>query len=154
MNSEQDRWSGEYYKKYRPQDKDWILTPVEELNLRGDEVILDVGCGDGRITVRIAKMVSQGSVVGIDASPSMVESAKNSHDHANNFSFKVVDATNFSLEQKFDYAVSFFVLHWIKDQLSVFKNIKNVLKPKGTLIFVMNLTPKNVLNQVSLLLHS
>jgi len=49
---------------------------IEELNLKGDETILDLGCGNGLTTKELAGKVPNGKVVGIDNSISMIETAK------------------------------------------------------------------------------
>jgi len=56
---------------------------ISQLQLRGDEKILDVGCGDGRITVEISKLLPQGYVIGIDIFPEVIEFAKNKFDRQN-----------------------------------------------------------------------
>ena len=54
----------------------WARELIARLNLRGDEHILDVGCGDGKVTAEIARAVPRGSVTGVDASPEMIEFAQ------------------------------------------------------------------------------
>ena len=53
----------------------WARELIAQLKLRGDERILDVGCGDGKVTAEMARAVPHGSVVGVDASPQMIEFA-------------------------------------------------------------------------------
>ena len=50
----------------------WARELIARLNLRGDEHILDVGCGDGKVTAEIARAVPRGSATGIDASAEMI----------------------------------------------------------------------------------
>ncbi len=56
---------------------------ISQLQLRGDEKILDVGCGDGRITAEISKLLPQSYVIGIDIFPEVIEFAKNKFDRQN-----------------------------------------------------------------------
>ena len=49
-----------------------MMDLISQLQLRGDEKILDVGCGDGRITAEISKLLSQGYVIGIDIFPEVI----------------------------------------------------------------------------------
>ena len=48
---------------------------IAQLKLKGDERILDIGCGDGKITAEISSLVPNGSVLGIDSEPDMIKFA-------------------------------------------------------------------------------
>ena len=54
----------------------WALEQLERLPLRGDEVVLDAGCGSGRVTALLADLVPRGKVYAVDVAPSMVEHAR------------------------------------------------------------------------------
>jgi len=136
MNNQNGIWSGEYYIKNYPKDKQWIIDYLESLTFNGDETILDIGCGDGKITAKIATLLPEGKVVGIDSSESMIKTAKQAYSDISNLSFKIADAATFTFGQKFDYIVSFHVFHYIEDQRSVLQNIKRALKPNGKVIIV------------------
>jgi len=144
MNTPSDTWNSEHYKKYSGfQNHEWALDSLENLHFKGNETILDIGCGDGTITAKIAQKIPNGKVVGVDLSQSMIKAAKESYAQVANLSFELADATNFFFEQKFDYVTSFFVLHWIEDQLAVLKNIKKVIKPNGKIIIIMSEAQEN-----------
>ncbi|QNI31929.1 class I SAM-dependent methyltransferase [Alloacidobacterium dinghuense] len=100
------------------------------LNLRGDEHILDVGCGNGKTTTEIAVRVPQGKVVGVDASAAMVAFATSNNQHAN-LEFTVADARHLPFTQEFDLVVSFNALHWIPEQALALQSIHSSLKPGG-----------------------
>jgi trans-aconitate 2-methyltransferase len=108
--------------------------------LRGDERVLDVGCGNGKVTREIAAMLPKGSVVGVDASEKMVKFARgavpNDQDApaATNVIFDVMDARKLAFEMAFDLVVSFNALHWIaeEEQQLVLRGIYKALKPGGT----------------------
>ncbi len=97
-----------------------------------DEQILDVGCGTGTLTSKIAE--SGAVVTGIDASPEMIAKAKQTY---SNIEFSVKDATNFSFNKKFDAAFSNATFHWVKNQQDVLQCIYNVLKTGGRLVYEM-----------------
>jgi trans-aconitate methyltransferase len=91
--------------------------------------VLDVGCGDGRITAEIARRVPQGCVTGVDASSNMIELA--SQKSGPNLRFEVADARSLPFEHQFDLAVSFNALHWIHEQDSVLRSIHNSVTAGG-----------------------
>jgi trans-aconitate methyltransferase len=97
-----------------------------------DEHILDVGCGTGTLTEKIAE--TGAIVTGIDASPEMIAKAKQAY---NNIEFFVKDATDFSFAEKFDAAFSNATFHWIKDQQRLLQSIYNNLKQRGRLVYEM-----------------
>lgn len=94
----------------------------------GWETVLDIGCGDGKISSLIAEKA--GSVVGIDISPSMIEFAKKQYGSENLF-FEVQDATNLPFKESFDSVVSFTTLQWIPNQEAVLQGIYQSLKKRG-----------------------
>lgn len=94
------------------------------------EHILDVGCGTGTLTEKIAET---GAVVtGIDASPEMIAKAKQTYP---NIEFFVKEGSNFSFDKKFDAAFSNAAFHWIKDQQSLLQCIYDSLKDGGRLVY-------------------
>ena len=72
---------------------------IAQLNLRGDERVLDVGCGDGKVTAELARALPKGSVTGIDASPEMIRFARKTFSPGKhpNLEFQVMDAREISL---------------------------------------------------------
>ena len=69
-------FDGKKYEKASAHQKEWCAKLISELSLKGDERVLDLGCGDGTITARIAELVPNGEVVGIDSSTGMIDVAK------------------------------------------------------------------------------
>jgi trans-aconitate 2-methyltransferase len=100
------------------------------LELNGTERVLDIGCGDGRITVEIARRLESGSVLGIDPSTHMIDFAK-AHFADPNLAFAVGDAAALPYRGEFDLAVSFNALHWVRDQNAALRGIRAALKPTG-----------------------
>ena len=104
------------------------------LDLNGSERILDVGCGEGKITAEIASRVQRGSVVGVDPSHDMISFAKKhftltmpSGASLGNLGFEVADARRLPFKDPFDLAVSFTALHWIPDQDAALRSIHSAL---------------------------
>jgi trans-aconitate methyltransferase len=72
----------------------WAREIIAKLNLRGDEHVLDVGCGDGKVTAEIARAVPHGAVLGVDASPEMIAFARKTFPKSqiSNLKFQICDA--------------------------------------------------------------
>ncbi len=103
-----------------------------------DAKVLDVGCGDGRITSEIAKRVPYGQVTGLDASTSMVGLARETYLEASssNLAFLQSTAEDFSIEGELDFATSFSAFHWFRGAKGVLKSLCEALKPNGELIIL------------------
>jgi trans-aconitate 2-methyltransferase len=69
-------FDGERYAQASAHQREWGARIIAELGLRGDERVLDLGCGDGGLTARLADLVPGGEVLGIDASRGMIEAAQ------------------------------------------------------------------------------
>lgn len=138
MKQKHDYWDAEYYKK-NSQIQFWVGMYILNnlLQLKGNESVLDIGCGDGKITAEIAQRVPQGTVLGIDASPSMIAESKSQFATIKNMDFQLADATTFLSETPFDLIVSFSTFHWIQDKERALTNIFSMLKPGGTMVIFM-----------------
>jgi ubiquinone/menaquinone biosynthesis C-methylase UbiE len=69
-------FEGEKYKLASKHQKEWGNRLISELEFTGNEVILDLGCGDGVLTEQLSALVPNGKVIGMDASTGMIETAK------------------------------------------------------------------------------
>ncbi len=125
------RWNPADYEKSSSAQYNWAMALISDLKLAGEERILDIGCGDGRITANLAGLVLDGSVRGIDLSPEMIGFASRKYAGQTNLSFQVGDASSLHFIEQFDLAVSFACLHWIKDHLPVLKAVHQSLVPGG-----------------------
>jgi len=126
-------WDADEYKKFSSGQERWARELLSKLDLKGNESVLDLGCGDGRITAEIAKTVINGSVVGIDNSESMISLAKEKfpEEKYKNISFQVMDAKDIKFIGKFDVVFSNAALHWVDDHRKVMEGIHRCLKPGG-----------------------
>lgn len=103
--------------------------------LRPGLSVLDVGCGTGSITAGIAKAVGpQGQVVGIDRDAVLLEMARKEHASATNLRFECGDATALPRMAQFDVVSSTRTLQWIADPALAIRNMKQALRPSGTLV--------------------
>ena len=72
-------WSAADYATNSKVQHAWARELIAKLKLQGNERILDVGCGDGKITAEIAQAIPKGETVGVDASPQMIEFAEKAY---------------------------------------------------------------------------
>lgn len=136
-----DYWEADLYKEANRPQSEWAASALMKYDFRGDEYVLDIGCGTGEITAKIAQNFPQSTVIGIDASPGMIRAAQEHHS-LENLNFAQANALDFELENTFDLIISFNCLHWIKDQKRVLHQIRKHLKPGGCLIISLSPPPK------------
>ena len=92
------KWNAADYAANSIVQQSWARELIAKLNLRGDERILDIGCGDGKVTAEMAKAVPRGFVAGTDASAEMIEFAQKSFPKKKypNLQFQICDARKIS----------------------------------------------------------
>lgn len=127
-------FDGEKYRQASPHQKEWGKKLISSLQLAGNERILDLGCGDGTLTAQLAELVPNGSVLGIDASSGMIETACKNY-KAENLKFELMDINEIDFESEFDVIFSNATLHWVKDHKKLFANTFKALKPGGYIRF-------------------
>jgi len=142
------QWNAQDYHQNSDNQARWAKEMMKVLKLRGNERILDIGCGEGKLTAELATRVPQGTVVGVDASLTMLKFAREKFPRKDfaNLSFYRADASHLPFKKEFDVIVSFSSLHWIKKQLPVLQGIERGLKPFGQVF--LQLGGKGVENMV------
>lgn len=126
-------WDARDYSKQSSLQKAMADQVLARLKLKGAERVLDVGCGDGKITAAIAERVPRGSVLGTDPSRDMIAFASKQFGppaHAN-LRFEVADVRSMPYQNEFDLVVSFNALHWVPEQEAALHAIRRALKPTG-----------------------
>ena len=126
-------WNAREYARVAGLQEAMAAEALSLLDLKGTEHVLDLGCGNGKITAEIAARVPRGSVVGVDASADMIAFASDHFGPAlrPNIQFQMGDVRCLSLEEKFDLVVSFNALHWIAEQDLALRSIRSALKGDG-----------------------
>ena len=138
-NSSIAKWNAADYAANSVVQQSWARELIAKLDLRGGEKILDVGCGDGKVTAEIARAVPDGFVVGADASAEMIAFAKKTFPKKGqpNLAFEVCDARKISpqiLGGGFDLVFSNAALHWVDDHEKFLGGVGSVLKSGGRLV--------------------
>lgn len=125
-------WDGAGYGEVSDLQRTLAGRSLERLMVRGDEDCLDVGCGDGYLTRLLAARLPEGSVLGIDASPRMIEAANRAPVPEGTFvRFELGDAAALRFDTEFDLVTSFNALHWVADQQAALAGIARALVPEG-----------------------
>ena len=135
------RWNATYYNQHSQFQYAHAEEALASYVFKSHEHVLDVGCGDGKITYTIASRVPEGTVIGIDSSESMIRYATNKFSDRPNLHFRICDAEQIDYHNEFDLIVSFACLHWVRDQLAFLIGAKNALKANG--LMVLDLYPKH-----------
>ncbi len=114
----------------------WARELIARLQLRGDEHILDIGCGDGKVTAELARAVPHGLVVGVDASAEMITFAQKVFpaSEITNLKFQIADARKIYFKSQFDVVFSNAALHWVDDHEAILHGASAVLKSGGRLV--------------------
>ncbi|MGA2787561.1 MAG: methyltransferase domain-containing protein [Verrucomicrobiota bacterium] len=128
-------WNAADYAANSAAQQIWARELIAQLQLRGNEHVLDVGCGDGRVTAELVRAVPKGSVTGIDTSPEMIRFARKTFPSGKhpNLEFQVMDARNIRLARRFDVVFSSSVLHWVADHPAFLRGAAACLRPGGRL---------------------
>jgi len=121
------------------------MAVLASYRFNGNEAVLDVGCGDGRVSHQLSLRVPQGRVVGIDSSASIVEFARANHASQANLSFAFKDVCEPGYMKEFDVGVSTFCLQWVPDKAAA--NSYRIGETSGTFTSVTGLA--NLLGAVT-----
>lgn len=132
-------WNAQDYAENSTNQYQWAEELIPKLNLTGNETLLDIGCGDGKVTALLATYLPHGKVVGIDSSEEMITLARKNfpQDKHDNLSFLRMDARELTFREQFDVAFSSASLHWIIDHQTVLAGVRESLDTHGRLLFQM-----------------
>lgn len=139
MQSMNDFWNGNYYKDHSEMQQVCAFRSLNRISFQGNERVLDVGCGPGTLSHWMANRVPQGKVFGVDASASMIEQGLKDYQAVDNLEFLCSKIENLQLAEKFHLITSFNALHFVENKQRAFERIKNLLHPKGKLLFRMGI---------------
>lgn len=120
-------WDAAVYHEVSSPHQAWGAEVLDRLTLRGDETVLDAGCGTGRITRALLERLPHGHAIAVDGSASMVRRAQETlGDRATTI---CSDLLELSLPEPVDAAISTATFHWIADHDRLFARIRAALKP-------------------------
>jgi trans-aconitate 2-methyltransferase len=126
-------WDAATYHRVSGPHVEWASALLDRLALRGDETVLDAGCGSGRVTLMLLERLPRGRVVAVDQAPSMVEHARAALP-ADRATVHRADLTELRLGEPVDAVFSNAVFHWVPDHERLFECLHAALRPGGRLV--------------------
>lgn len=120
-------WKAEEYDHQSAPHEEWSDQILARLLLKGNETVLDAGCGTGRLTKRLVERVPDGKVIGVDASAAMLEKAR---EHlGEDADLRQQDLTKLDLDVEVGAVYSSAVFHWIQDHEALFRSLHGAMRP-------------------------
>ena len=120
-------WTSEGYRRNAAYVPALASAVLSLLDARPGERVLDIGCGDGALTSKIAE--AGATVIGIDTSEAMLASAR-----ALQLDVRLIDAEHLPFEGEFDAVFSNAALHWVRDHDAMLAGVRRALKPGGRFV--------------------
>jgi SAM-dependent methyltransferase len=129
-------WDARAYNRLNNPMQTWGERIVSELDLRGDETALDLGCGSGRLTEFLLRRLPQGKVIAIDRSANMLDAARDhlEADFGGRVEYVQASLDEIDLHQVTDLAFSNAAFHWVRDHPRLFAAVFESMKPGAWLI--------------------
>jgi trans-aconitate 2-methyltransferase len=129
-------WNAADYHAHACAQSAWGRELHARIALRPDEVVFDLGCGDGRLTAELADRLPAGRVYGLDADGDMIAFARRTHAR-DNVVFVEGDVRMFSFADRASLIVSSACLHWVAEHELVLRRCRDHLEPGGRILFQM-----------------
>jgi trans-aconitate 2-methyltransferase len=129
-------WDAATYDRIADPMTRWGSAVLERAGFRGDELILDAGCGTGRVTEKILERWPAARVIALDGSPAMVDGARASLARfGDRVEYVVADlGAPLPISDPVDAIVSTATFHWVADHDAMFRHLAAVLRPGGRLV--------------------
>lgn len=128
-------WDGKTYDRISAPMEEMGLAVLDRLELRGDETVIDAGCGSGRITAELLHRLPRGHVIAVDGSASMIEAARERLGDRPDLELVVADLTELDLGgRRADAILSTATFHWIADHRALFARLRAALRDGGRLV--------------------
>jgi trans-aconitate 2-methyltransferase len=128
-------WDAETYERIGTPMRRWAQAVIEDLALKGDETVLDAGCGSGSVTLDLWAKLPDGKIYAVDSSLDMVDKLKRTLAERKITNIVAIqsDITKLQLTEQVDVVFSNAVLHWIPDDDGLFGSLARATKHGGKL---------------------
>jgi trans-aconitate 2-methyltransferase len=129
-------WNAQTYHRVSNPQFEWGTLVLDRLRLRGDELVLDIGCGTGRLTGKLVEQLPRGRVLAIDLSSNMLQVAREHlmPSFASRVQLAIADAAALPVCDSADAIFSTATFHWVLDHPRLFRSLHRALKPGGRLV--------------------
>jgi trans-aconitate 2-methyltransferase len=130
-------WDARRYHEVAAPHAAWGASVLDRLALGGDEVVLDAGCGSGRVTASLFDRLPRGRVIAADLSPTMLDEARTTlAPYGDRVTFVETDLLDIdrALSQQVDAIFSTATFHWIADHAALYRALIAVLRPGGQMV--------------------
>lgn len=128
----------ELYSKNNSLQYNFAMKMLSKTSFNTTSRILDIGCGDGVISNEIAKIVTEGCVIGTDISEAMIDHATKKYYNQDNIRFIQMDASKNIFRNQFDIITSFNCLHWVNDQQHAIQGIASAAVPGAQIALLLS----------------
>jgi len=131
-------WDAATYDRIADPMTRWGARVLERLPLAGDETVLDAGCGSGRVTELLLRRLPRGHVVALDASPAMLERARerlgDAHGRVRLVLADLLGPLAETVGEPMDAVLSTATFHWVPDHERLFANLASAMRPGAPLV--------------------
>ena len=132
-------WNAEAYHRLSEPQFAWGRRVLDRLSLRGDETVIDAGCGTARLTVELAGLIPRGRILAVDLSENMLRRARSTASQASEtkrapIEFVCADVAALPFKEVAHGIFSTATFHWVGDHDALFRSLFSALKPGGWLI--------------------
>lgn len=129
-------WDAPTYDRVADPMTRWGASVLDRLVLRGEERVLDAGCGSGRVTEMLLERLPHGRVVALDGSAAMLAEARERlHRFGDRVAFIHADLGRpLPIDEPVDAILSTATFHWVRDHDALFRNLAAVIRPGGQLV--------------------
>ncbi len=129
-------WNSVKYAQSSDEQQSWVKALLSEVQKRGDEAILNVGCGNGKITADFAKTLPDSRVVGVDSSAEMIDYANRTYPNTiyPNLLFNQFNTPSLNFQAEFDLCFSNATLNWANNHQIFLHQASQVLRAGGRLV--------------------
>lgn len=127
--------AGAYHALSSPQFG-WGMAVLGSIDLRGDERVIDAGCGSGRLMAELLARLPRGRVLAVDRSHNMIEEARRrlAPRFGDRVSFLCADLLDLAVDEPADLVFSTATFHWVLDQPALYRRLFAALAPGGRLV--------------------